>query len=337
MAYSDRKRLWFGTAIGGGMGWFYTPLQGAEMNPEAWSNGGALLSGGGYQQNSFGSHKTYTFEWPSSSSREAAALMKAYADGTYGRGLIYFIDPLIYDKNILPAQWADPSMVLDYEGTSHVYGEVPTGSNTANWKTNRLPVRSATYDLTYIAPGFRGKEDAVFVPIPTGYSLLLGAVYSATGTGGVFVSWQDDSGVVQAPQRLTNVSATASGPVFLPGVAMSGEGVWLWVGKTATGASSVTLTSMIARLVKTEDLTSGSGDGDGVFGSGFYGEFTYGLGDGSGPIPSVVRARSGPWEPGMGHSGCRFIGKPTYIANTGVNGGQVSYAASFREVGMWTA
>ena len=336
MGYDDRKKLWLGTAAGN-MDWFPTPLSGAEMSPEGWSNGGTLLNGGGYQQNSFGSHKTYTFEWPSSSAREAAALMKAYADGTYGRGLIYFVDPLLYDQNILPAQWADPSMVLDFEGMSHVYGEVPTGVATTNPKPNHLPVTSAVYDLSYITSGFRGVEDAVFVPIPEGYSLLLGAVYTSTGSGGVFASWQDEDGVVQTAQRLTRVSPVEANQ-FLPDAAINGEGVWLWVGKSASGPASVTLTSMIARLVKTEDLSSGGGaGGSSVYGDGFYGQFVYGQGSGGVTPPYATVARSGPWQPGMGHSGCRFIGKPTYIANNGVNGGQVSYAASFREVGMWSA
>lgn len=43
----------------------------------------------------------------------------------------------------------------------------------------------------------------------------------------------------------------------------------------------------------------------------------------------------GPWVGGQGHSGCRFDGEPTYIEYTGVNGGQVGYAATFREVGSW--
>ena len=326
MGYADRNRLWFGTHAGG-MRWMPTPLSGAEMSPEGWESGGTLLNGGGYQQNSFGSHKTYTFEWPSSSSREAAACMKAYADGTYGRGLIYFVDPLIYDQNILPAQWADPSMVLDYEGVSHVYGETPTGVPTTTPKPNHLPVTSAVYDLTYITSGFRGFEDAVFVPIPEGYSLILGAVYAAIGSGGVFASWQDSDGEVQTAQRLTEVSPTEADNL-LSDVAINGEGVWLWVGKTSSGAASVTLTSMIARLVKTSDLDTGS-----VYGDGFYGEFTYG-----GALPyRVAKLFKGPWQSGMGHSGCRFIGKPTYIANNGVNGGQVSYSASFREVGLYLA
>lgn len=529
MGYQSRAALWFGTHAGG-MRWMPTPLSGAEMSPEGWESGGTLLNGGGYQQNSFGSHKTYTFEWPSSSSREAAAKMKAYADGTYGRGLIYFVDPLIYDQNVLPAQWADPSMVLDYEGASHVYGEDPTGAgvyrdtivsswtgpansspsiqsasgvevrrnivtnpafstNTSGWSAlfgggaagtlirtaggmpagvagaygnltlttagtwwragtdtpvgsvtpgetytlsgwirgktatdgrllivwrdaaggavsevstpnlsvsgtwtrysltavapagasyartqfgrtggaagdwlhvtgalfersttvgdyfdggtppfvvplpsaplveNNLPDRKTRYDLSYITSGFRGEEDAVFVPIPEGYSLLLGAVYTSTGPGGIFASWQDSNGVIQSAQRLTEVTG-ASVNNLLPDVAINGEGVWLWIGKSASGAASVTVTAMIARLVKTSDLDTGT-----VYGDGFYGEFAYG-----GALPyRVTKLFNGPWQSGMGHSGCRFIGKPTYIANNGVNGGQVSYAASFREVGMWSA
>lgn len=531
MAYQDRNRLWFGTHSSG-MRWLPTPLSGAEMSPEGWSNGGTLLNGGGYQQNSFGSHKTYTFEWPESSSREAASLMKAYADGTYGRGLIYFVDPLLYDQNILPAQWADPSMVLDCEGASHVYGGTPTGAgvyrdtivsswtstvngspsiqsasgvevrrnlinnstfrtNTTGWlvgkggggaaslarmgtatpnlagttsyaritvttagtwfqavtdtdpgsitpgatytlsaavrttpnqtdtrlaiswmdasgtvlsetsqanqpttgnyawvsvtgvapvgaswarvyirsansvvgeilditgvmleqssvrgtyfdgatptffgpvpgaplQTNNFPSLKAVYDLSYIASGFRGGEDAVFVPIPDGYSLLLGAVYTSTGSGGIFASWQDSNGVIQSAQRLTQVTGN-SGDNLLPDLAINGEGVWLWIGKSASGAASVTVTAMIARLVKTSDLDTGT-----VYGDGFYGEFAYG-----GALPyRVTKLFNGPWQSGMGHSGCRFIGKPTYIANTGVNGGQVSYSASFREIGMWSA
>ena len=326
MAYQSRSALWFGTSAGY-MDWFPTPLSGAEMSPEGWESGGSLLNGGGYQQNSFGSHKVYTFEWPESSSREAAARMKAFADGTYGRGLIYFIDPLIYDKNVLPAQWADPSMVLGYEGVSHVYGENPIAVDTITPRINNLPIKSAQYDLTYIPAGFRGTEDAVFVPIPEGHSLLLGAVYSATGTGGVFVSWQDSNGVIQSAQRLTEVPPGET-TRFLPDIAVQGEGVWLWVGKTSSGASSVTLSSLIARLVKSSDLDAGN-----VYGDGFYGEFVYG-----GALPyRVARLLTGPWEPGMGHSGCRFIGKPTYIANTGVNGGQVGFAASFREVGSYLA
>ena len=48
------------------------------------------------------------------------------------------------------------------------------------------------------------------------------------------------------------------------------------------------------------------------------------------PVPEESR---GPWHGGQGHSGCRFDGQPTYVEYTGVNGGQVGFSATFREVG----
>lgn len=326
MGYDDRRKFWFGTASGY-MDWFPTPLRGAEMSPQGWESGGTLLNGGGYQLNSFGSHKTYTFEWPESSAPEMAALMKAYSDGTYGRGLIYFVDPLIYQHNIAPAQLADPSLALDFEATSLVYGVTPTSTATSNPRQERLPVRSAVYNLNGVTPGYRGPNDSVFLPIPQGYSMLLGCVYATGANAGVYASWQDSNGVVQTAQRLTPLTTTLSGGILLPDVAVSGEGVWIWVGKTNTANANVRVSAFIARLVKTEWLTNSS-----LYGDGFYGEVNpYG-----GPMdPRATALRKGPWVPGLGHSGCRFIGKPTYIANTGVNGGQVSFAASFREVGSW--
>ena len=322
MAYSNRNQFWFGTA--GSMDWFPTPVKGAEMNPEGWSAGGTLLNGGGYQFNSFGSHKTYTFEWRDSSAIEAAAKMKAYSDGTYGRGLIHFVDPLIYEKNTAPAQISDPSIAIGYEGVSMVYGVEPTGTPTPNRRKNGLPVTSAVYSLGGVDAGFRGTEGAVFLPIPEGHALALGAVYTATGSGGIFVSWQDSDGVIHEAQRLTEVDPEAD--TLLPDIVIQGEGVWVWVGKESAGSASVTFSAFISRLVRKRDVAE-----FGLYGDGFYGQFTYGE-----ALPRVLVQRliTGPWMAGLGHSGCRFIGKPTYVANGPFNGGQVGFAASFREVGM---
>lgn len=41
------------------------------------------------------------------------------------------------------------------------------------------------------------------------------------------------------------------------------------------------------------------------------------------------------WHSGMGHSGCRFSGVPTYVPTNGVNSGMASYSAMLREVGDW--
>lgn len=305
IAESRRNKFWFGTE--NRLEWFPTPNRGADVSPEGWSAGGTLLNGGGYQLNSFGSHRNYIFEWPSSSSREAAQKMQSYAAGTYGRGLIYFIDPLTWTTNMLPAQLADPSTALGYEGASLVYGVDPVGVPTSGWETNELPVQSAYYDLAGVAAGWRGKEQATFIPIPPGYTLSLGSFHSQTGNGRVFYREQSTNGALGAITALTPLASNSSQILntFISGPSLAG--VWLYVGKSAAGAGSVTLSGMSGRIIESAKI----------------------------PSPQYDLLREGPWIGGQGHSGVRFIGKPTYINNTGVEGGQVGFAASFREVGFW--
>lgn len=302
LARDMRKKFWFGTE--NRMQFITTPLQGADVSSQNWSEGGVGLNGGGFQLGSFGSHKSYIFEWPASSTLEEASLMSAYASGTYGRGLIYFVDPLIYERNILPEMWADPSIGIGYEGSSLVYGVTPTETPTSNWQVNNLPIRSAVYDLVGVTPGYRGAADSLFIPIPEGYGLALGAIHSRTGSGRVMYLTQSTSGTVSSSAvQLPILSASSTNVVT---TAVSGgdiAGVRLFVGKTNPLPGTVTLSALTARLFP---LDKG--------------------------ISSVQR---GPWVPGEGHSGCRFEGRPTNIRNTGVDGGQVSYAATFREVGSW--
>lgn len=300
IAYSRRNSFWFGTEER--MGWLPTPNRGASTGAIGWESGGGLLNGGGWQQGSFGSARSYIFEWPGSSSRQVSQLMKSYADGSYGRGLIYFLDPLIYNQNLFPAMWADPSMGIGYEGTSLVYGQIPVSTPTSSPEVNNLPFYSATYDLAGVAAGWRGKPDAVFIPIPEGTTLNFGAMYTATGSGAVLWCTQAFNGALGTPTALTPLGTT-SPTLTNTTQASSVAGIWVWVGKTAAGAATVNLTALTARLTPTLN-----------------------------PSPSIG---NGPWIGGQGHSGCRFIGKPTEIKNTGVDGGQVGFAASFREVGSW--
>lgn len=301
-----RNGLWFGTEER--MGWFQTPLAGADVSPSGLSVDGTLINGGGYVYSSVGSHKRYTYEWSGSSAREVAQKMKSYADGSYGRGLIYFIDPLTYDTNVLPARLADPSMALGYEGGTLVYGIDPTEVPATSATPMELPVTAANYNLASAHVGFDKDKGAVFVPIPEGYTLLLGAFYTNTGSGGVYVTKQLSSKVTTTTQKLTPLatSSTVATNTAISGVA----GVWVWVGKSSAGDASVTLNGIIGRLIPSEKNTPGD--------------------------PVLAQLETGHWVGGQGHSGCKFLGKPTYVENAGINGGMVGFAASFVEVGSWS-
>lgn len=52
-------------------------------------------------------------------------------------------------------------------------------------------------------------------------------------------------------------------------------------------------------------------------------------------LPSDFQGISWKWHSGMGHSGSRFTGPPTYVPTNGVAGGMASFSATFREVGDW--
>lgn len=316
-----RNNFWVDVE-GGWRGWIETPNSGADSSPSAWGTDGTLLNGGGYSVNSWGSHKRYVYEWRDSSARRQAQFMKSLRDGTFGRGLIHFVEPTLYDQNVLPARWADPSMAIGEEGSSLVYGVEPTPAATAS-TTQMLPVISAQYDLSGVIAGYRGDWDSLYVTIPEGHTLALGAFYSATGSGGIFATPVNFDGSLGTAVRLDGLPVSSESSVS---AAFSNvRGVRLWVGRTSSAASTVTITAMCARLIESSKLEGGIGYGEGGYGEGPYG----------GETAAYSALSNIPWLGGMGHSGVRFQGTPTFVNNTGVNGGQVGFAATFVEVGSW--
>jgi len=279
------------------------PLQGADSSPVGWAENGTLMNGGGYGRHSFGSHKTYTYEWRSTSAPRVAQILKSYQDGTYGRGLIYFLDPSTYSSNLLPARWADPSMALDYNGIPLIYGASPEAVDTPSFEVNGYPIRSAMYDVsgtpTSWTPGY---PDSVFIPAPPGYYLFAGAAYTSTGNGGVYATAVTGSDTQVYSTRLAELSTTDSDVVYNAVAPSSNSaGVRIWIGG---GTGTVTLSGLTVRAVPSSN--------------------------------TPLNFRQGPWTGGMGHSGCRFTGAPTWVTNNAVmNGGHIGFAASFTEVGDW--
>lgn len=297
MARNTRECFWFGTEEK--MGWFTTPLQGADSSPSSWSVDGTLLNGGGWALNSWGSHKRYTYEWPQSSSPEVAQKMKSYRDGTYGRGLLYFLEPSIYRTNVLPAHWADPSMSIDSEAPSLVYGSKPLAVPTSSSNTLDLPVISAYYEVKTSPRETFSLEDSVFIPVPEGYTLHMGAFYSFVGSAGVFATPINANGTSGDTVKLTALDNSSD--EIVADEFTNVRGIRLWVGRSDATVSTITITALIGRLVENGK-----------------------------PAPS-----QGPWVGGQGHSGCRFSGTPSYVTNSGVEGGRIGFAASFVEVGSW--
>jgi len=286
-------QFYFGTE--GRMRMMRAPNVGMDSSSLGRNANGTTANGLGYVNQSVGTHRQYVLEWPPSSLLPEAAIMEGYRNGVYGRGLIYFHSPLILPYNVLSARHASPAMACGLEGVSMIDQYTPTAVATSGAATNDLPAVSAYYDLLNAAVGFQ-LADSVFIPVPPGYTAYVGSFYQATGTGVVAIVPVDLSGANGTSVTLTALANNATN--IVPNVFSSVSGLRLWLGKTAAGASSVLNAANIVRMYP------------------------------NGETPNTA----GPWLPGMGHSGCRFVGEPTHITNGGMYGGMASYAATFKEV-----
>ena len=312
-------KMWFGTLDYAT--WITPPLAGADSSPQSWSADGTDLNGGGWVTGSYNSHRLYQYAWAGTSTQADAQLMRSFADGTFGRGKLYFQEPNIYHTNVLPARWADPSITTDYEGPQLVPGVDPSRTATSGFQKYRLPVRSAIFNMQNATPipvvGAIELDDtnSVFIPIPEGKQLNIGAFYSAdTYFTGVYVSkisWGGTvSGAPGASIRLPHMTNDGVPDMSMPGaspmfpVVMGAEpgiaGVRVWLGRfdTLDPRASVTVAGIHARISNAGEAPGGE------------------------PF----------WLGGQGHSGAKIVGKPTYVTRNGIGGGQIEYAATFREV-----
>ena len=309
-----RELMWFGTQDYAG--WITPPKSGAESSPVAWGADGQFLNGAGYAFNSRNSHKVYNYAWSASSAREEAQRMKNYADGLYGTGKFFFIEPTLYDQNVLPARWAAPVMTSDYEGPSLVPGIVGKSTVASTSTPYNLPVSGMQYAFgSIVQPDIRNA--GVFVPIPEGYTAIVTVfgTQDSAGTGGVMVAQSAQGGALvngttvkmpfAAPNAGSHQTSFTAATDRKFQYNSPGGGIRIWIGATATGATTtgtITVRGIQVRLFKNGPEA-----------------------DAQTTLPYMG------WQGGMGHEGCRMVGKPTFVTHNKINGGQIEYAATFKE------
>lgn len=116
--------------------------------------------------------------WPPRS-RDTYRPLLDMASGMFGDGLIYFIDPMAMDKNVLPEHWAFPAQAaLD--------GPVLLGDTRPN--TIQTPTNSNGYPALSVQYPTTGTSASLYIPIPPGYVAWVGQHGSSDGVGGVRVT-----------------------------------------------------------------------------------------------------------------------------------------------------
>lgn len=216
------KLMYFGTQER--MAWVKAPTIDTPIGKVGWQTTSQFLNGGASVRGSSTSHKEYQFVWPLASAEDTAAITD-YADKLYGNGLIYFLDPFAVTTNVLPQQWAVPSLAIDDAPTFNGSDSRPTGVATVA-NPYGYPTTSAVYTFD-TASVFR----TLWIPLPTGYTFHFGAHGSASGTAAITLN-----GVAVSPLLSTNTNVRTNTTIAgVPGVTISfsGEGTLTLAGLIA--------------------------------------------------------------------------------------------------------
>jgi hypothetical protein len=203
-----------------------------------WSTELAYLNGGASVRRSTAASKRYEMTW-NSVTRDEARTVLDLADRLYGPGDIYWLDPFVADKNMLPQHWASPMQGL-YDGLPLIGDNRPVP--TLGLTNNGFPINGVTYD---IAEGDVSRK--VWVPIPAGYSAHVG-VYGENGSGGkIFATPTYNSNSSDTPQELTLMEANNTARANLVISAEDGyNGVELSLG----GEGTISLLGMMVQVLK---------------------------------------------------------------------------------------
>lgn len=165
--------MWFGTR--GFEAWVPAPSINPDYSRSGHSSRVDYLTGGVGLRESKYAHNVYSLSWGPTKSRDAVRLITDFADGVFdtqdGTNLIYWIDPMAADKNVLSQGWATPSLACE-DGPPLVVDSLGDGRPTAvatAANNFRYPARSAFYTQ---------QTDSIvleqYIPIPPGYSAWVG-------------------------------------------------------------------------------------------------------------------------------------------------------------------
>lgn len=150
--------------------WIKSPRSGLRASSIGWSAKTQLLNGRASVRRSSASHREFNAEWFGDLNLNAESSMqeiKNYADGLYGDGPYYWIDPFSASQNVLPPHWAAP-MLTENDWPNLATGIVPTYTKSSIGAT--YPIKYATYVTT---DAYESTNKLVLI-IPAGYTLHFG-------------------------------------------------------------------------------------------------------------------------------------------------------------------
>lgn len=240
-----RNRMWFGTM--GQETWVPSPAIDPPYSRGGYTSNVPSLIGGTTIDTSKNAHNLYALTWNKGHRDDLRPIMD-FADGVYdtapGVNLIYWVDPVAADRNVLPQHWATPALGTE-DAPSLLLGNPPqptaTGANGY-----RLPARGARYARTS-----SDTTRKLYIPIPPGYTLWAGAIGDSGADQQVIVRDVAGGVATSTTHPLTRLTGTDGTLVNLSlarnEATRTGVQFELAVGSAAT----FTLTALTALLLPT--------------------------------------------------------------------------------------
>lgn len=237
-------KVYFGTADK--QTWIKAPATGMKASSNSWNTRSQLLDGRSFIRRSNQSHRQYDATWVGSLNDSDLSVslqtIKNFADGLYGDGPFYFVDPFAADQNVMPPHWAAP--MLAEKGWLTLTEDVDPTFTSATINNN-FPVKYATY----ATPAGFVSQDKLTLIIPSTHKLAFGWHGPATGsTSGIrIVPYKRSDGTADTainPNKIT-AGSTVRTNTTVNGSTYSRVEIFL----ATTDASTVNITAMIAQII----------------------------------------------------------------------------------------
>ena len=227
--------------------WIKSPSSGMRANNVAWSTKTLLLNGRSSVRRSKASHREFSAEWfgeLNSGLDSSLQEIKNYADGLYGDGPYYFMDPYAAAQNVLPPHWAAPMLTeQDWPNLAPDVAPVFTKEIT----DNGYPFKYVSYT---VADAYESTNKLTII-IPAGYTLNFGWHGPATAdlTGVRLVAYDRATGVADPaidPERI-DAGGTTRTNTEIDGDTYSYVEIYL----AADLAQDIQVSAMIAQILPT--------------------------------------------------------------------------------------
>lgn len=230
--------------------WINAPQSGLEAGSQGFSAEQQLANGRSYVKRSRASHRRFSPSWIGSMNdstlENSLQTVKDFADGIYGDGPFYWVDPYAQTSNMLPPHWAAPA--LTEKDWPAIWDFDPTDFSATDANNLSYPAKGVHYDISDTDAAASTRKLTIIVP--EGYTLHFGWHGEVTtGTAGIKIDrYLRSTGLVESATPAA-LSVTSSNRTNL---AISGSKysfVEIYIYK-ASGAVDFSIAGMIAQIRK---------------------------------------------------------------------------------------